>query len=242
MTSCHGCRLQVLKEVSISDPRVPVYSNATAQPVASAGEVAGLLARQLVEPVRWEDTLRDLIVTGKTEMVRCYCRSHPALSLGYCLDSATSSLVSKRASEPLCISNSCCDDAQLGVIPRHITDRLRAGGAGPRRADQGDDQAHRQRRVEGLQERRFVALPLATESNSVVEHEAESADAGNRVTTAYVQWQMPFAQQVSCFGSRVRAQLTIARSMHAASGAFPHNPSRSRSSIHVHQPIQWWDR
>ena len=60
----------MLKEVSISDPRIPVYSNATAQPVTSGGKVADLLARQLVEPVRWEDTLRDLVATGKTEMVR----------------------------------------------------------------------------------------------------------------------------------------------------------------------------
>ena len=65
----------MLKEVRISDPRVPVYSNATARPVAGAGEVAGLLARQLVEPVRWEDTLRDLVAAGKTEMVRRRCRA-----------------------------------------------------------------------------------------------------------------------------------------------------------------------
>jgi hypothetical protein len=62
--------VQVLKEVKLSDPRVPVYSNVTAKPMTSAAEVAELLARQLVEPVLWEGSLRALVAAGKTEMVR----------------------------------------------------------------------------------------------------------------------------------------------------------------------------
>ncbi len=95
--------MQVLKEVSISDPRVPVYSNATAKPVTRAGEVAGLLARQLVEPVRWGDTLRDLVATGKTEMVRGRCpdRSSTGLRFSALQDSLHRS---SYASEPLCLS------------------------------------------------------------------------------------------------------------------------------------------
>ena len=60
----------MLKEVTLSDPRIPVYSNVTAKPVTSAAEVAELLARQLVEPVLWEGSLRALVAAGKTEMVR----------------------------------------------------------------------------------------------------------------------------------------------------------------------------
>ena len=62
--------MQVLKEVKLSAVRIPVYSNVTAKPVTSAAEVAELLARQLVEPVQWEDSLRALVTAGKTEMVR----------------------------------------------------------------------------------------------------------------------------------------------------------------------------
>ena len=74
----------MLKEVKISDPHVPVYSNATAKQVTSAPEVAGLLARQLVEPVRWEDTLRDLVAAGKTEMARCHAQSDSDTALICC--------------------------------------------------------------------------------------------------------------------------------------------------------------
>ena len=67
----------MLKEVTISEPRIPVYSNATAEPMGGAADVAPLLARQLVEPVRWEGILRALVATGKTEMVRRSSRRRP---------------------------------------------------------------------------------------------------------------------------------------------------------------------
>lgn len=59
LSSSSGCwRLQVLAEVKVAAPRIPVYSNVTAAPLASAGDVTALLARQLVEPVQWEGTLK----------------------------------------------------------------------------------------------------------------------------------------------------------------------------------------
>ena len=54
--------------MTFSNPRVPVYSNVTGKPLSSAAEIPGMLARQLVEPVQWEATLRALIAAGKSEM------------------------------------------------------------------------------------------------------------------------------------------------------------------------------
>ena len=49
--------MQALGEVVFKEPRIPIYSNVTAQPFEGAASVPGMLARQLVEPVRWEDIL-----------------------------------------------------------------------------------------------------------------------------------------------------------------------------------------
>lgn len=55
---------QVLASVTISEPRIPCYSNVTAEPFGGASEVAALLPRQLVEPVQWEGTVRKLVAAG----------------------------------------------------------------------------------------------------------------------------------------------------------------------------------
>lgn len=49
--------MQVLGGVAFKEPRIPIYSNVTAQPFENAASVPAMLARQLVEPVRWEDIL-----------------------------------------------------------------------------------------------------------------------------------------------------------------------------------------
>src|SRR5262245_7531816 len=53
-----------LAGVSLSPPRVPVWANVTARPYADVAEIKATLARQVVEPVRWEDTMRGLLETG----------------------------------------------------------------------------------------------------------------------------------------------------------------------------------
>src|SRR5262245_43877804 len=53
-----------LAGVSLSPPRMPVWANVTAQPYADVAEIRATLARQVVEPVRWEDTMRGLLETG----------------------------------------------------------------------------------------------------------------------------------------------------------------------------------
>lgn len=59
---------QVLAEVTFSVPRIPVYSNVTGLPFSDAADIPGLLARQLVEPVRWEDSVKAMIGAGKTSL------------------------------------------------------------------------------------------------------------------------------------------------------------------------------
>ena len=59
--------MQVLKDISFKEPRIPVFSNVTAEPFANAASVPTMLARQLVEPVRWEDILVKLTKLGKDQ-------------------------------------------------------------------------------------------------------------------------------------------------------------------------------
>lgn len=60
---------QGLRNVTIHDARVPVYSNVTALPITSAQEIRSALVRQLTNSVRWEESVRNMIVDGATEFV-----------------------------------------------------------------------------------------------------------------------------------------------------------------------------
>jgi len=55
---------RALGGVTLNDPRVPVWANVTARPYRGASEVKGLLARQVVDPVLWEQTVRGLLEAG----------------------------------------------------------------------------------------------------------------------------------------------------------------------------------
>lgn len=48
----------VLDEADVADPAIPVYANATAEPVREAARVKELLKRQIRSAVRWEDSVR----------------------------------------------------------------------------------------------------------------------------------------------------------------------------------------
>lgn len=58
----------MLKTVTFREPRIPVISNVTAEPFKFANGIAAMLTRQLVEPVRWEDTLTGLLGMGKDKL------------------------------------------------------------------------------------------------------------------------------------------------------------------------------
>jgi [acyl-carrier-protein] S-malonyltransferase len=53
-----------LATAPLRDPLIPMVSNATAEPTASAEELRGLLARQLTGPVRWTESVRRMAELG----------------------------------------------------------------------------------------------------------------------------------------------------------------------------------
>jgi [acyl-carrier-protein] S-malonyltransferase len=55
---------KALRDVPMSAPRIPVVSNVDAQTHDDPEEIRALLVRQVVSPVRWEDSLRYLIAQG----------------------------------------------------------------------------------------------------------------------------------------------------------------------------------
>lgn len=52
-----------LASVTLRKPRIPVISNVDARPHDDPAEIRELLVRQVVSPVRWEDTMRLLLAT-----------------------------------------------------------------------------------------------------------------------------------------------------------------------------------
>ena len=59
---------QILAEIPIAPPSIPLYSNCTALPY-TPGDLRALLARQICSPVRWEQTIRHMIAAGADTFV-----------------------------------------------------------------------------------------------------------------------------------------------------------------------------
>lgn len=57
----------VLEKIPIYDARFPVYANVTAKPVTDKIEIKNLLFEQVTSPVRWEETIRNMISDGFDE-------------------------------------------------------------------------------------------------------------------------------------------------------------------------------
>jgi len=53
-----------LANVTIHSPRIPVWSNVDAKSHAEPAEIRNLLVRQVLQPVRWEETMRNLLNEG----------------------------------------------------------------------------------------------------------------------------------------------------------------------------------
>jgi [acyl-carrier-protein] S-malonyltransferase len=65
-----GAGLQAaLENVAVTDAVVPVYANVTAQPVTKATEIRSLLVDQLTRPVRWEESVANMVGAGATAFV-----------------------------------------------------------------------------------------------------------------------------------------------------------------------------
>ncbi len=58
-----------LDDVEITDARIPIVVNATAEPVQTADAIRVSLARQLMAPVRWEASMRYLLDAGHRRFV-----------------------------------------------------------------------------------------------------------------------------------------------------------------------------
>jgi [acyl-carrier-protein] S-malonyltransferase len=53
-----------LAKVTLNAPRIPVWSNVDAKPHTDPAEIRSLLVKQVLSPVRWEDTIRGLMAAG----------------------------------------------------------------------------------------------------------------------------------------------------------------------------------
>lgn len=60
---------EALAGVKLHAPRIPVYSNVDAQPHHDPQEIGALLVRQVLGPVLWEDSMRNMLAAGAD---RCY--------------------------------------------------------------------------------------------------------------------------------------------------------------------------
>lgn len=67
MQSAKDTLLDALVFTSFYDARFPVYANVTAKPVTQKDEIKNLLHQQVTSPVRWEETIRNMITDGFDE-------------------------------------------------------------------------------------------------------------------------------------------------------------------------------
>ena len=69
MESAQSGLKAALQKTSIADAALPVYANVTARPVQRADEIRRLLYEQLTNPVRWEESIRNMASDGATTFV-----------------------------------------------------------------------------------------------------------------------------------------------------------------------------
>src|SRR5690606_5840399 len=67
MQSAKDNLLIALENTPIYEARFPVYANVTAQPVKKNDEIKNLLYEQVTSPVRWEETIVNMIADGFDE-------------------------------------------------------------------------------------------------------------------------------------------------------------------------------
>ncbi len=60
---------QVLNRLTFHMVKIPVYANVTAVPVSNAQEIRMLLHNQLTHPVRWVETIQNMIKNGVTRFI-----------------------------------------------------------------------------------------------------------------------------------------------------------------------------
>lgn len=69
MESAAGKLQKALEGISLQEPSLPVYANATARPYE--GDMKALLVRQVKSPVRWQETIESLAQQGADTFFEC---------------------------------------------------------------------------------------------------------------------------------------------------------------------------
>jgi len=69
MASAEAGLAAFLESIEIREPRIPVVSNVTAEPVTEAGAARDLLVRQLTSPVRWSSSIARIVGGGVDHFV-----------------------------------------------------------------------------------------------------------------------------------------------------------------------------
>lgn len=64
-----GRLLQKLQTVTFNTPRIPLYANVSANPVSDPEMLRSLLARQLLSPVLWSNSVANMIKDGVTTFI-----------------------------------------------------------------------------------------------------------------------------------------------------------------------------
>lgn len=67
MESAQAELKRILERIEIRPARFPVYANVTARPVTKPEEIRTLLYQQLTQPVRWVETIENMIAAGATD-------------------------------------------------------------------------------------------------------------------------------------------------------------------------------
>ncbi|MCG3090135.1 ACP S-malonyltransferase [Sporosarcina cyprini] len=62
---------EALDQLTWQDAAIPVVANVSAEPVTDSAEIKKLLVEQLYSPVRWEESVRQLIDLGVTHFIEC---------------------------------------------------------------------------------------------------------------------------------------------------------------------------
>ncbi|QUG41056.1 ACP S-malonyltransferase [Psychrobacillus sp. INOP01] len=60
-----------ISAIELQQASIPVISNVTAEPVTDASHIKNLLVEQLYSPVRWEESIQQMIEQGTTIFVEC---------------------------------------------------------------------------------------------------------------------------------------------------------------------------
>lgn len=60
-----------ISAIELKQASIPVISNVTAEPVTDASHIKNLLVEQLYSPVRWEESIQQMIEQGTTIFVEC---------------------------------------------------------------------------------------------------------------------------------------------------------------------------